>query len=80
MGTDTELLSATLPIDHTVIVHAPPPEVAPRGTASSPSARDLGDHAPVISALETGKELDGLESDSDSSSESVRITSTHTRV
>lgn len=71
--------SATEVRDHTVIVGASPPEVAPGGTASSPSARDLGDDAPVISALETGEELDGLESDSESSSESVGTTSTKTR-
>jgi hypothetical protein len=72
--------SATEVRDHTVIVGASPPEVAPGGTASSPSARDLGDDAPVVSALETGEELDGLESDSDAPSESVGLTSTKTRV
>jgi len=68
------------PGDHTVIVWAFIPKMASNGAASSPSARDLGDDAPVGSALETGEVLNGPESETETSSESSGIGSTKTSI
>jgi hypothetical protein len=72
------ILSATAPRDHAVIVWASVPYMATDRAASSPSTRDLGDHAPVVTALKTGEKLNYTENRGIEPSESSILSSAHT--